>query len=116
MGQLLYLRDVVTLKLDGEKCTGCGTCLSVCPHAVLELTNGRVEIKNRDACMECGACAQNCPTEAVTVQAGVGCAQAVINAALGRSSSSCCCVIETKEAQPGPKGNPEAARRGKSCC
>jgi hypothetical protein len=47
--------------------------------------------------MECGACAQNCPTEAVTVQHGVGCAAAVINTALGRDPSSCCCVIETKE-------------------
>ena len=35
--------------------------------------HGRVRIENRDACMECGACAMNCPTEALTVQAGVGC-------------------------------------------
>jgi hypothetical protein len=35
------------------------------------------------------------------VEAGVGCAAAVINTALGRDSSSCCCVIEPKE----PKGD-----------
>jgi hypothetical protein len=52
--------------------------------------------------MECGACARNCPTEAVTVQAGVGCAAAVINTALGRSSSSCCCVIEPKDTSAPP--------------
>jgi len=116
MKPLVYLRNVTTLRLDREKCTGCGMCLVVCPHPVLSMTDGHAWIQNRDACMECGACAQNCPTEAVTVQAGVGCAQAVINAALGRSSSSCCCVIETKAAHPGPKGNPEGTRRGKSCC
>ncbi len=61
MNQLLYLKDVVTLKLEEEKCVGCGMCLLVCPQAVLSLTNGKIEIANRDACMECGACARNCP-------------------------------------------------------
>ena len=95
MGQLIYLKDVVTLRLDGGKCIGCGMCLIVCPHAVLSLTNGKVEIVNRDACMECGACSQNCPVNALNVQTGVGCAAAVINSALGRKSA-CCCSIDTK--------------------
>ena len=94
MERFAYLRDVVTLALDQEKCVGCGICLIVCPHEVLSMNNGNVRIENRDLCMECGACARNCPTEAVSVQAGVGCAAAVINAALGREASSCCCVIE----------------------
>jgi len=100
MGRLIYLKDVVTLKLDGGKCIGCGMCLIVCPHAVLSLTNGKVEIVNRDACMECGACAQNCPVNALNVQAGVGCARAVINSVVGRKSTSCC-SIDTK----GPSDN-----------
>jgi len=94
MVDFVYLKDVVTLELDIDKCVGCGVCLIVCPHAVLSMNNGHAMIKNRDACMECGACAQNCPTEAIAVQAGVGCAAAVINAALGRDSSSCCCVLD----------------------
>ena len=96
MGELTYLKDVATLKLDQEKCVGCGICLVVCPHEVLSMNNGHAMIQNRDRCMECGACSRNCPSEAVTVQVGVGCAAAVINAALGRNGngSSCCCVIE----------------------
>ena len=97
MSQLIYLKDVVTLKLDREACVGCGMCLSVCPHAVLSLTNGKIEIANRDACMECGACAKNCPAEALSVRSGVGCATAVINSKLGRKSSSCCCTIDPEE-------------------
>ena len=96
MQHYLYLKDVVTLKLEADKCIGCGMCLIVCPHAVLAMDNGRAHIDNRDACMECGACARNCPTEAVTVKAGVGCAAAVINSMLGREGSSCCCVIESE--------------------
>jgi len=115
MGQLLYLKDVVTLKLDQDKCVGCGTCLTVCPHAVWSLNNGTVQMVNRDACMECGACARNCPTEAITVRAGVGCAAAVINTALGRKSSSCCCVIEPQEDSMGNTGCCGTVNRT-TCC
>ena len=115
MGKLVYLENVVTLALDQDKCIGCGLCNIVCPHEVFLLNNGHAEIRNRDRCMECGACAQNCPTEAITVEAGVGCASAVINSALGRDSASCCCVIEPKKGSgekfPGNKGP-----NGPSCC
>ena len=115
MNHLIYLKDVVTLKLEQEKCVGCGVCLSVCPHAVLGLTNGKIEIANRDACMECGACARNCPVEALNVRSGVGCAVAVINAMLGRKSSSCCCVDDSEEKSGGlSKTSPSANRP--SCC
>ncbi len=96
MKELVYLKNVVTLALDSEKCVGCGMCTLVCPHAVMVMENGMARIDERDACMECGACAQNCPTEAVTVDVGVGCAAAVINSVLGRSSDECCCVIDNK--------------------
>lgn len=114
MGKLIYLKDVVTLAVDREKCVGCGMCLLVCPHAVLAMEDGHVRIENRDACMECGACAQNCPVEAVTVKTGVGCAAAVINAALGRESSSCCCVLEPEEDRGFSCGS--TARSGKGDC
>jgi len=100
MGKLIYLRNVVSLALDEERCIGCGMCLSVCPHEVLGRENGKVRIAQRDACMECGACAANCPAEAIRVRAGVGCAAAVINAALGRKSSSCCCIVESRPPDP----------------
>ena len=56
-----YLKNVVTLNLDSDKCIGCGRCLEVCPHAVFVLASGKAELRDREACMECGACARNCP-------------------------------------------------------
>ena len=109
---MIYLKNVVTLELSQEKCTGCGTCLEVCPHQVLAMNGKKVWIANRDACMECGACALNCPFEAISVQAGVGCAAAVINSALGRNGDSCCCVIEPKKSGP-PHGT---GSQKPSCC
>ncbi len=112
MPRFVYLKDVVTLSLDTEKCYGCGICMDVCPHAVLVRDNGKIRIKDRDACMECGDCAMNCPAEAINVHTGVGCAAAVINAALGRSGSSCCCVIEPDVSE----GRSEPTRPGNSGC
>jgi len=115
MNPLIYLRDVVTLELDQKKCMGCGTCLLVCPHAVLSLTNGKIGIVNRDACIECGACARNCPAEALNVRTGVGCATAVINGMLGRKKSSCCCTIDSEESLSSPSEcSPGASRT--DCC
>jgi NAD-dependent dihydropyrimidine dehydrogenase PreA subunit len=96
MGELIYLRDVVTLQLNKEKCIGCGMCTVVCPQAVFYLDNGKVRIGERDHCMECGACAKNCPSDAIIVQAGVGCAAAVINTALGRKNAACCCTLNSE--------------------
>ena len=101
MGDLVYLRDVVTLELTKEKCVGCGMCVTVCPHAVFAMNGNDSNIDNRDACMECGACARNCPVDAISVESGVGCATAVINAALGRKNSACCCVVDDEPLTPG---------------
>jgi ferredoxin len=42
-------------------------------------------------CMECGACALNCPTEAIEVNAGVGCAAAIIMSWVTGKAPSCGC-------------------------
>jgi len=115
MGQMVYLKDVVTLKLDQERCIGCGMCLLVCPHAVMSLSNGKVDVVNRDACMECGACARNCPAEALNVRPGVGCAAAVINSMLGRKKSSCCCVVDSEEKSDDLSENSTSANCS-GCC
>jgi len=40
--------------------------------------------------MECGACQLNCPTGAISVESGVGCAAAMIYAALtGKKEATC---------------------------
>ncbi len=98
MNNFIYLKDVTTLMLDQDKCIGCGMCTQVCPHEVFAINSTKAEIINKDACMECGACKMNCPVSAISVDAGVGCAAAVINTALGlKSSGGCCCVIESPD-------------------
>ncbi len=86
-----YLKNVATLSLRSEKCVGCGTCTEVCPHAVFIVADGKARIKDKDLCMECGACAKNCPANAISVEAGVGCAYAVIMGWLTGSEPCCDC-------------------------
>ncbi len=89
-----------TLAYDPGRCTGCGLCAVVCPHGVFSAPEpapveaGRMQRLNArrsvarlvrpEACMECGACQLNCVSGAITVDSGVGCAVAMIRAALSR--------------------------------
>lgn len=86
-----HLRNVATLSLDEQRCTGCGMCIEVCPRGVFKMNGKKAMLVDKDACMECGACMKNCPFSAVTVNAGVGCAYAVIKGALTGSEPNCCC-------------------------
>jgi len=94
MNRFVYLKDVVTLELDTEKCNGCGMCLKVCPHEVFELLERKAHIIDRNFCMECGACALNCPMAAIKVKAGVGCASAIIQGAIKNTEPTCGCSSE----------------------
>ena len=89
---MTYLRNVTTLQLDDKLCTGCRSCLNVCPRGVFEMTEKKAVVVDRDACIECGACALNCPDGALSVRTGVGCAAAIINGRLGRRDA--CCVVD----------------------
>lgn len=86
-----YLKNVVSLTLDREKCTGCGRCHEVCPRGVFELHERKAQIINRDKCIECGACQRNCAFEAISVKSGVGCAQAFFNAIFNGGDAVCGC-------------------------
>jgi ferredoxin len=71
-----------SLKYYPERCINCKRCTQVCPHAVFTEGKDLVDLALPAACMECGACALNCPVQAIEVQSGVGCAWAMIGAAL----------------------------------
>lgn len=95
-----YLTNVTTLEFFKDKCTGCGRCIEVCPHGVFVMKGQKAAVIDKDLCMECGACARNCSFGAIRVNAGVGCADAIINGMLrggepvcecSSSSTNCCC-------------------------
>jgi NAD-dependent dihydropyrimidine dehydrogenase PreA subunit len=83
-----------TLEYKPELCNNCGMCSTVCPHGVFESGKDKAKIVRFEACMECGACQLNCSVNAIKVESGIGCANAMILAALKiRKEVSCgeCC-------------------------
>jgi len=91
MAELTYLKNVVTLQLDVQKCNGCMMCIIVCPHEVFQLKNKKAIITNKDQYMECGACAKHCTEEAIRGRKGVTCAEGIINGLLRGTEPSCDC-------------------------
>jgi len=82
-----------TLIYNPKLCNGCAMCVAVCPHAVFEMDDRLAQLVRPEACMECGACQVNCVTNAIAVESGVGCASAMIRAALtGKKDVSCDCA------------------------
>lgn len=86
-----YLKNVSTLELNLDKCTGCGMCINVCPHNIFSISEKKAQINDKDLCMECGACFNNCPFSAIKVEVGVGCAAAIINGMITGKEPSCDC-------------------------
>jgi ferredoxin len=86
-----YLKNVSTVLIDRDKCTGCGQCVEVCPRSIFEIRGRKAEILDRDACIECGACQRNCAFDALSVSSGVGCAQALFNAMIRGGEPVCDC-------------------------
>jgi NAD-dependent dihydropyrimidine dehydrogenase PreA subunit len=85
-----YLEN--TLVYDPKLCNGCAVCVAVCPHNVFEMNDRLAQLVHPQVCMECGACQVNCVMKAIKVESGVGCASAMIRAALtGQKDITCDC-------------------------
>lgn len=91
-----YIKNGDSLKIDYELCIGCKVCIEVCPHNVFKIENKKAVIINKDSCMECGACKLNCPTKAINVNAGVGCAYAIISGMINKTEPTCGCSDNKK--------------------
>jgi len=51
--------------VNGEACSSCGDCVSVCPYGAISLAAAGVAIVDGAGCKGCGACAPVCPEDAI---------------------------------------------------
>jgi len=58
---------MVEVKVDKDKCDGCGTCADVCPVEVFEIVEEKSTVKNPDECLVCRACEVQCPNAAIEI-------------------------------------------------
>ena len=55
------------LRIDAEKCIGCGVCEAQCAFGAIEVVAGVAEVN--DKCTLCGTCVDNCEVEALSIDA-----------------------------------------------
>jgi NAD-dependent dihydropyrimidine dehydrogenase PreA subunit len=62
----MALRNIV--KIDEEKCTGCGQCIDACAEGAIELIDGKAKLVSEVYCDGLGACIGHCPEDAITIE------------------------------------------------
>ncbi len=56
------------IKINEEKCNGCGACASACHEGAIEMINGKAKLTREDYCDGLGDCLPACPTGAITFE------------------------------------------------
>jgi NAD-dependent dihydropyrimidine dehydrogenase PreA subunit len=63
------VKTITTLvRVDRDRCTGCGTCEDLCPVEAISVGEGGKAWEDDELCMGCGGCEQRCPEQAISVQ------------------------------------------------
>jgi len=60
--------EAITSSVDESLCTGCGTCVKLCPYGAIEKDEKGVARVTAVVCKGCGVCAASCPERAITMR------------------------------------------------
>lgn len=56
------------IKIDEDKCNGCGECIPNCPEGAIQIIDGKARIISDLFCDGLGACLGHCPQEAISIE------------------------------------------------
>ena len=56
------------IRIDKEKCNGCGACATACHEGAIDIINGKAELVREHFCDGLGDCLPECPTEAISFE------------------------------------------------
>lgn len=56
------------IRIDEDKCDGCGLCIPACPEGALQIIDGKARLVKENFCDGLGACLGDCPRGALTVE------------------------------------------------
>ncbi len=56
------------IRIDEDKCNGCGACAAACHEGAIEMINGKAKLTREDYCDGLGDCLPACPVDAITFE------------------------------------------------
>jgi Pyruvate/2-oxoacid:ferredoxin oxidoreductase delta subunit len=56
------------IRIDEDKCTGCGLCVPNCPEGAIQMVDGKARLISDIFCDGLGACLGECPEGAITIE------------------------------------------------
>ena len=56
------------IKIDEDKCDGCGLCVPACVEGALQIVDGKAKLISDTYCDGLGACLGECPQDAITIE------------------------------------------------
>ena len=56
------------IRIDEEKCNGCGICAEACHEGAIDIVNGKAKLTRENFCDGFGDCLPNCPTGAISFE------------------------------------------------
>ncbi|MEE9583129.1 MAG: 4Fe-4S binding protein [Dehalococcoidales bacterium] len=56
------------IRIDEERCDGCGLCIPACPEGALQIVDGKAKLVTESFCDGLGACLGDCPQDALTIE------------------------------------------------
>ncbi|MDD5969800.1 (Fe-S)-binding protein [Anaerostipes sp. 992a] len=56
------------IRIDEEKCNGCGACAAACHEGAIEMIDGKAKLTREDYCDGLGDCLPTCPTDAISFE------------------------------------------------
>ena len=66
LGETVMKRKII--KIDENKCNGCGLCIPECPEGAIQLIDGKARLISDLFCDGLGACLGHCPEGAITIE------------------------------------------------
>ena len=83
------LRKII--RIDEEKCNGCGACARACHEGAIAMVNGKARLVREDYCDGLGDCLPACPTNAISFEVREAAAydEAAVRAAKAAAPHAC---------------------------